>query len=61
MDFSGPGITYILLIIPTLFALAVMGQGIYKMSKAEPGAVVVLGFGVVFLVLIGAAYFFFIR
>jgi len=61
MDFSGPGLTYILLLIPTLFALAVMGQGLYKITKSEAGGGVVLVFGMVFLGLIGAAYFFFIK
>ncbi len=61
MDLTGPGITYILLMIPTLFALAVTGQGIYKISKEEQGGKIVLGFGIVCLALIGGAYFFFIR
>ncbi|MBI4065375.1 hypothetical protein HY409_03330 [Candidatus Gottesmanbacteria bacterium] len=61
MDFSGPAITYILLVIPTLFAAVVIGQGISKIMKQERGGGVAVGFGVVFLLLIGAAYFFFIR
>lgn len=61
MDFSGPGLTYIFLVIPTLFALAVVGQGVYKMSREESGGGVAIGFGVVFLLLIAAAYIFFIR
>lgn len=61
MDFSGPGLTYIFLVIPTLFALAVVGQGVYKKSREESGGGVAIGFGVVFLLLIAAAYIFFIR
>ncbi len=61
MNFSGPGLTYILLVIPTLFALVVVGQGLYKMNKEQEGGGIAIGFGVVFLLLIGAAYFFFIR
>lgn len=61
MDLSGPGTTYILLVIPTLFAIAVMGQGINKMRKEEKGGGVALVFGIIFLLLIGAAYLFFIR
>ena len=61
MNLSGPGITYLLMVIPTLFALVVIGQGIYKISKEEHDGGVVLGFGLIFLVLVVAAYFFFIR
>ena len=61
MDLSGPGITYILLIIPTLVALAVTAQGLYKLAKKQHGGVIVLGFGIFFLGLIVAAYYFFIR
>lgn len=61
MDFSGPGLIYLFLVIPTLFALAVVGQGIYKMARNEPDRKVALGFGMVCLVLVAAAYFFFIR
>lgn len=59
--FSGPGMTYVLLVIPTLFAVAVLGQGIYKMKNQEEDGKVAVGFGVFFLVLIIAAYFLFIR
>ena len=61
MDLSNPGITYILLVIPTLFALALTGQGIFKMVKDEQGGGVALSFGLICLVLIGATYFFFIQ
>ncbi len=61
MDFSGAGLTYALLIIPTLFAFAVMGQGLYKLSKHDDSGKIITGFGVIFFVLIVAAYFFFIR
>jgi hypothetical protein len=61
MDLSGPGLTYAFLIIPSLFALAVVVQGFVKMSQNKPDGTVVLGFGVAFCVLIAAAYFFFIR
>lgn len=61
MDFSSPGVTYILLVIPTIFSLAVVGQGIYKLSRNEADGAVVVGFGILFLALIVAAYFFFIQ
>lgn len=61
MNFSGPGLIYLFLVIPTLFSLAVVGQGIYKMGRGELDGKVALGFGIVCLLLVGAAYFFFIR
>ncbi|MBI3577300.1 hypothetical protein HY086_04645 [Candidatus Gottesmanbacteria bacterium] len=61
MDFSTAGITYLLLIIPTLFALAVVGQGAVKVSRDEKDGKMILGFGIVFFVLIGVTYFFFIK
>lgn len=61
MNLSGPGITYLLMVIPTLFALVVVGQGIHKISKEESDGGLVLVFGIVFLIIVVAAYFFFIR
>lgn len=61
MDFSGPGLTYVLLVIPTLFALVVTAQGAAKVSKHDPSGPIILGFGVLFLILIAGVYFFVIR
>lgn len=61
MNLTGPGITYLLMVIPTLFALVVVGQGVYKVSKEESDGGVVLAFGIIFLLVVVAAYFFFIR
>lgn len=61
MNLSGPGITYLLLIIPTLFALVVVGQGVYKISREEEDGKMIAGFGLILLVVILAAYFFFIK
>ncbi len=61
MDLNRPEISYVLLVIPTLFALAVMGQGISKINKSEPEGPVALGLGIFLLILIVAAYFLFIR
>ena len=61
MDLSGPGIIYAFLIIPSLFALVVILQGIEKISHQNKEGYVALGFGIFFVILIAAAYFFFIR
>lgn len=61
MDFSRPEISYMFLIIPGLFALAVVGQGMNKLLRNEDDGFVALGFGIFLLVLIGLAYWFYIR
>jgi hypothetical protein len=61
MDFTSPGTTYILLVIPTLIALAVFGQGVSKILRKEPDGPAALVFGLVFFGLVVAAYYYFIR
>ena len=61
MNLSGSGITYLLLIIPTLFALVVVGQGVYKISREEEDGKLIAGFGLILLAAIVLAYFFFIK
>ena len=61
MDLTSPAVTYIILVIPSLTALVVTGQGVYKLARHEEGGNVVLGFGITFLACVTAAYFFFIR
>ncbi len=60
MDLNRPEFSYALMVIPTLFALAVIAQGVSKLNKSEPDGSIALGFGVVLLILIVGAYFFFI-
>ncbi|HLD25192.1 MAG TPA: hypothetical protein VJB96_04730 [Patescibacteria group bacterium] len=61
MDFSEQAITYALLIIPTLFAFTVIGQGLSKLVREEKDGPVALGVGVFLLLLIGITYWTFIR
>jgi len=61
MDFSGPGVVYALMIIPSLFVVVVILQGIEKMAKHEPDGKIAIGFGILFLVLIVLAYFLYIK
>jgi hypothetical protein len=60
MDLSGPGLSYILLVIPSLFAVAVVGQGVSKLSKNDKSGWIPISFGALFIVLILVAYFFFL-
>jgi hypothetical protein len=61
MDFAKQGLTYALMVIPTMFALAVLVQGIQKKGKNDPTGNVTVGFGVFLILLIITTYFLFIR
>jgi hypothetical protein len=61
MNYTREALTYILLIIPVVFAFTVMAEGLQKMSKNQPEGQVAAGFGIFFLILIVAAYVMFIR
>jgi len=58
---SDSGIIYAFLIIPSLFALVVLIQGIEKLVHDNKEGYVAIGFGIFFIVLIAAAYILFIR
>jgi hypothetical protein len=60
-DYSNLALTYGLLLLPSLFALAVIGQGLVKMKKQEASGKLIVLMGVIFLSLVPAAYFLFIR
>lgn len=58
---SDSGIIYAFLIIPSLFALVVLLQGIEKLVHDNKEGYVGVGFGIFFMALIAAAYILFIR
>ena len=60
MDYTDQAITYALLILPTFFALAVVGQGMQKTQRQDKSGKTVLGFGIMFLLFIGIAVVLFI-
>jgi hypothetical protein len=61
MNYNREALTYILLVIPVVFAFTVTAQGLQKMSRDEPEGKVAVGFGIFFLILTAAAYVMFIR
>jgi hypothetical protein len=61
MDWTKQGLTYVLLVIPLLFAAAVFGQGVVQLSQDNQNGKKGVGFGIVLLILIVLAYIFFIR
>ena len=58
---SDSGIIYAFLVIPSLFALVVVLQGIEKLAHNNKEGYVALGFGIFFIALIVTAYVLFIR
>lgn len=61
MDYTDAALSYGLLLLPTCFALAIIGQSIYKIQKGESNGKIILLFGLVLLLLIPLTYFFVIR
>ena len=58
---SDSGIIYVFLVIPSLFALVVLLQGIEKLVHKNKEGYVAIGFGILFIALIVAAYVLFIQ
>lgn len=58
---SDSGIIYAFLVIPSLFALVVLLQGIEKLMKHDKEGYIAVGFGIFFILLIVFCYYFFIR
>jgi hypothetical protein len=54
-----PQFLYLVLILPTLFGLTLLGDGINKVVHEEAGGVISLIFGVVFIGVVIVYYFFF--
>lgn len=48
---------YVMLVLPTLFGLTLVGEGVYKMVHYQPGWVSVL-LGTIFLVVVAFGYFY---
>lgn len=60
MDPSDPALLYLVLILPSLFALTLLAEGLHKILRKESGWVSLL-FGLLFLFVIIYAYFNFLR
>ncbi|OGK19362.1 hypothetical protein A3D80_00520 [Candidatus Roizmanbacteria bacterium RIFCSPHIGHO2_02_FULL_40_13b] len=57
MDTKAPEFIYIAFVLPSLFALTFMFEGLYKMVHQEDGFFIFI-VGIVFLVIIALAYLF---
>lgn len=58
MQLTPPQFTYILLVLPFLFGVTLIGDGINKFTREEESGVVSIVIGVVFLAIVVLAYFF---
>jgi hypothetical protein len=61
MEFNRQALTYIFLLLPSMFVIALFAQGITKLSNNNPRGRMSIGFSVLLLILIAVAYVFFIR
>ena len=59
MDPNDPQFLYMMLILPSLFGLTLVGEGIYKCVHAEWMGLVSIIFGMIFMGMVIFAYFFF--
>lgn len=58
MSPTDPQLLYLVLVLPTLFGLTLVGEGLYKVFKNEYSGVVSIGLGGVFIAVVVFAYFF---
>lgn len=58
MDPQDPQFLYMVLILPSLFGLTLIGEGLNKVLKSETAGWVSIVFGVLFIVVVVFSYFF---
>lgn len=56
---ADPQFLYMVLILPALFGLTLIGEGIGRILHSEGGGVINILFGIVFIGIVVFAYFFF--
>jgi len=59
MSTSDPQFLYMILVLPSLFGLTLIGDGLNKVFHDEWGGVISIIFGVIFVGMVVFAYFFF--
>lgn len=59
MSTNDPQFLYMILVLPSLFGLTLIGEGLNKIMKEEWQGWLSMGFGVVFIGVVAFAYFFF--
>ena len=59
MSINDPQFYYIFLVLPSLFGITLIGEGIYKVSKEEWNGLVSLVLGLIFIAFVIVSYFMF--
>jgi len=59
MNLTDPQFFYMILVLPTLFGLTMVGEGLHKILKSETQGWISLIFGFAFIGVVVFAYFFF--
>lgn len=59
MTTSDPQFLYMILILPSLFGLTLVGDGLNKMMHEDGGGMISVVFGIIFIGVVIFAYFFF--
>lgn len=59
MSPNDPQFLYMILVLPSLFGLTLVGEGINKILHEESGGLLSLVFGILFIGVVVFAYFFF--
>lgn len=59
MQLSDPQFLYIILILPSLFGLTLIGEGVHKIAHEEWNGLISVILGLIFMGLVVFAYFFF--
>ncbi|OGM79133.1 hypothetical protein A2382_02765 [Candidatus Woesebacteria bacterium RIFOXYB1_FULL_38_16] len=56
---TSPQLLYMILILPSLFGLTLIGEGLNKIVHSDWTGLISLIFGIIFLLIVILAYFFF--
>ena len=59
MSINDPQFYYVFLVLPSLFGITLIGEGIYKVSKEEWNGLVSLVLGLIFIAFVIVSYFMF--
>ena len=59
MSINDPQFYYIFLVLPSLFGITLIGEGLYKISKGQWNGLINLVLGIIFIAFVVVAYFMF--
>jgi len=59
MSTSDPQFIYMILVLPSLFGLTLIGDGLNKIIRDEAGGIISVTFGMIFIGAVVFAFFFF--